>query len=364
MRVLFLVSDGNWSARARAFVLAARGLKARGHDVLLACDAEGPVQMRAAASDVPVLPLRADASVAGDAWQLRHALQDKKVDVVFVHTDEEHLVAGSALRLGRGAGAVIRRVPPFTLASRGSRVATRMATTALLFSTEADRQAAGDVGRHQLLAAIAPLSVDPAEHERAAPMTRESLGADADSLLIVCAHDGGHKRRVFAVLRTVALLAPRHPNLHVAVIGEARQDELRMHGAALGINAKVTYLGARQDELSIIRAADVGWIAAEGDAAAFAALDFMACRTAVLAERSPLTEHFVSDGVAGLLLAQTDATTVAAAVAAFLEQKERRVTMGNAGNARLLRDFGLDAMIDGFEQAMTAVGGRTAQTVP
>src|SRR5687767_7836890 len=103
MRVLFLVSDSTWSARARAFVLAARGLAARGHDVTLACESECPVQVRAAASELPVVALRPDAGKAGDTWQLRRALQEKSVDVVFVHTDEEHLVASSALRLGGGA---------------------------------------------------------------------------------------------------------------------------------------------------------------------------------------------------------------------------------------------------------------------
>ena len=103
MRVLFLVSDAAWSARARAFVLAARGLVARGHDVMVACEAECPIQVRAASSAVPVVALRPDASAAGDTWQLRRAFQEKGVDVVFVHTDEEHLIASSALRLRGGA---------------------------------------------------------------------------------------------------------------------------------------------------------------------------------------------------------------------------------------------------------------------
>lgn len=365
MSVLFLVSEARWSAGARAFVLAARGLAARGHAVMFACESETPVQVRAAAAGVPVVALQRSASAAGDTWQLRRTLQDKGVDVVFVHTDEEHLVASSALRLGRGAGAVIRRIPPFTSATRGSRVATRIAPSGLLFSTEADRNAAADVasGRYRVPSAMAPVGVDPAEHDRTSEITKVSLGAPPESQLIVCVHDGGDKRRVFAVMRTVALLAPRHPELHVAVIGGARQDELRMHGAALGINQKVTYLGAREDELSIMRAADVGWITAEGDAAAFAALDFMACRKAVIAERSPLAEHYVSDGVAGVLLAPADPTTTAAAVAAFLTKTEQRVAMGNAGNARLQREFSFEAMIGGFEQAIAGAGGRSARTV-
>jgi glycosyltransferase involved in cell wall biosynthesis len=364
MGVLFLVSDGGWSARARAFVTAARGLKARGHDVAIACESQCPVQVRAAADEVPIVGLEPDASAAGDTWQLRRTVQEREIDVVFVHTDEEQVVASTASRLGRGSGVkVIRRVPPFDVVNQGhaARFATRLSPTGFLFSTEADRKAANISAA--VPSAVAPLSIDPSEHERVRAAAKTSIGAPADARLIVCVHDGGDKRRVYTALRTISLLAPRHPELHLVIVGAPRHDELRMHGAALGINARVSFIGATENELSIIRAADVGWIAADGDGAAFAALDFMACGTAVLAERSPLTEHYVADGSGGVLLTPAEPTTIAATVAAFLLKDEQRVAMGRAGRARLDRDFMPDSMINGFEQAIAGAGGRKPQTV-
>lgn len=359
MRVLFLVSDGAWSARARAFVLAARGLAARGHDVIMACESECPVQVRAAAAHVPVVALKPDASAAADAWQLRRALQEKGVDAVFVHTDAEHLVASSAVRLGGGAGAVIRRVPPFA-AVKGAGFAGRLAPSGFLFSTEADLKAASQ-GSQRVRPVYAPLAVDPAEHDALTPVSKVAFGAPSSSRLMVCVHDGNNRSSALMALRTLALLAPRHPDLHVAVVGTTRYDEVRMQGAALGVNAMVSYVGAREDELSIIRAADVGWIAADGDGAAFAALDFMACRTAVVAPRSPIAEHYVVDGIGGMLLAPADAATTAATVATFLERTEQRTSMGNAARARLEREFSFDRMIDGYEQAIASASGRAAQ---
>jgi hypothetical protein len=359
MRVLFLVSDATWSARARAFVLAARGLASRGHDVMLACESECPVQVRAAASDVPVIALRPDASAAGDTWQLRRTVQEKSVDAVFVHTDAEHLIASSAMRLGGGTGAVIRRVPPFA-AVNGSGFAVRIAPSGFLFSTEADLKAASQ-GRQRVRPAYAPLAVDPAEHDALTPVSKVALGAPSSARLVVCVHDGNNRSSALMALRTLALLAPRHRDLHLAIVGTTRYDEVRMQGAALGVNGMVSYVGAREDELSIIRAADVGWIAAEGDGAAFAALDFMACRTAVVAPRSPITEHYVVDGIGGMLLTPADAPTTAATVAAFLERAEQRVAMGNAARTRLHREFSFDRMIDGYEQAIASASGQAAQ---
>jgi glycosyltransferase involved in cell wall biosynthesis len=161
----------------------------------------------------------------------------------------------------------------------------------------------------------------------------------------------------------VALLAPRRPDLHLLLVGSSRQDELRMHGAALGVNTMVSFLGARDDELSILKVADIGWVAAEGDAAAFAALDFMALRIPLIAERTALTEHYVADGIAGMLLQPADPTHTAGAVAAFLARSPQRAAMGNAGRARLQREFPFETMIQGYEQVAAGALERGAQPV-
>ena len=347
MKVLFMVSDGAWNASARAFVLAARGLSARGHDVQIACAAECPVQVRAKAANIPVMSL----AKLGSTLELRSKLQG--VDAVFVHSESELVSAGSALALGRARGRVIRRLVPFEVAQfgAGARLVSRFATTELLYSTDADLEAArGAGGRYG--AHVAKLGVDTAEHDAAAVTTKSTIGVPPKARLIVCVFDG-KKENVMTPLRTLALLAPRHPGLHMAVIGAERPDEFRMHGAALGINSMVTFLGARSDELSIMRAAEFGWIAAHGDAAAFAALDFAGCRVPVLAERNPLTQHYVADGVAGMLLPAADPGTTAASVAAFLARDEARASMGNAARARLEREFAFAAMVDGFEHAVS-----------
>jgi glycosyltransferase involved in cell wall biosynthesis len=367
MRTLFIVSDSAWSARARAFVLAARGLRARGHDVLLGCVSECPVQVRVAASDLPVLSMKPSASATTSTLQIRRALKDHDFDAVFVHTDAELLIASSAVRLRGGGGRVIRRVPPFStvIEGRRARFATRLAPTGLLFTTDADRSRANGKP-HRLPAMLAPMAIDLAEHDAVQTATT-ILGAPTNARIIVCVHDGVDRRKVLVIMRTIARLTPRHPELHLVVVGGANQEELRMEGAALGVNSRVTYLGARDDELSILRAADVGWVAAEGDAAAFAALDFMGFGIPVVAERTPLTEHYVTDGIAGILLPRTESpaelTRITAVVTAFLVKQDERSAMGRAGRARVEREFDFATMVQGFEAAATGGAPRPEKTV-
>jgi glycosyltransferase involved in cell wall biosynthesis len=213
---------------------------------------------------------------------------------------------------------------------------------------------------------LAPLAVNLSDHDRI-QAAKSLLGAPANAVLMACVHDGDDQRQVLNLLRTLAVLSSRHPELHLVIVGEAQQEELRLKGAALGVNARVTYLGARDDELSILRAADVGWIAADGDAAAFAALDFMSFGTPVIAERSPLTEHYVADGIAGVLLPRpesaADMARVVAAVTAFLGKRDQRVAMGRAARARLEREFDFEEMIRGYEGAVSPAARPAARTV-
>lgn len=359
---LFLVSGDRWSASARAFVLAARGLAARGHDVALACETDCPVHVHAQASELPIVALHPKTSATGEGWRLRGTVRDRDIDAVFVHSDSELLTASSAVRFARGAGRVIRRIPPFVVVppTRRAGIAARIAPAGLLFTTEADRDAATGIERFRIPPAVAPLAVDIDSYTSITPATRETLRAPARARVIVCIQDGAHMQQVFTAIRALSLLAPRHPELHLVIIGPGSMDEMRMHGAALGVNAMVSYLEHRDDTLSIIRAADVGWIAAGGDAAAFAALDCMASGVPIVAERTPLTEHYVADGIAGILLASANATVIAASVAAFLAKGDRRTQMGQAGRARLQREFPYDAMLRGYEQAMGAAVGAGA----
>jgi glycosyltransferase involved in cell wall biosynthesis len=77
----------------------------------------------------------------------------------------------------------------------------------------------------------------------------------------------------------------------------------------------------------------------------------MALRVPVLAERDALSSRYVADGICGVLLAQPDPGTVAARIAVLLAHGERRSAMGNAGRARVTRDFSEQDMVDGFERA-------------
>lgn len=361
MRTLFYVAEKRWSGCARAFVSAGRGLLARGHQVTIVCCAHGEVEMRALEAGLDVVTIPREASMAADAWWLRKLLRDRFVEVAFVYGERRQVVVSGAMRLAE-RGAVIRRIAPFEALSlqRSGRLATRVAATGILFSTEEDRRSVG-TGAFPIPAAVAPLGVTPDDEPRPEESVRAELGAPIGGTLVACAYDASARHRFLAVLRTLALLAPRHVDLHVILTGPGSEDEeLRLHASALGVGHLVTFLGDRGADRTAFRAADVGWVIASGDDGAYAMLDCMALGLPVLADRSPLAEHYVRDGITGVLL-PTDqpAPIVASAVASFLAGRERRAAMGAAGRARVVREFPEEALVDGFERALNEAGDRS-----
>jgi glycosyltransferase involved in cell wall biosynthesis len=233
----------------------------------------------------------------------------------------------------------------------------------LLFTTQEEMtQAAAvpEIAALPLAPMIAPLGVHVASYDALPPIARGTLNVTPTGLLIVCAYEPSARLRLATAMRTLALLLPRHPEIHLAVLGPGSlDDDLRMHAAALGVSTSISFLGQRTDDLAVLRAADAGWVVAGGDDGAFAFLDLMAMRIPVLADRGALSQHYVADGITGLLLSPGAPSHTAAAVAPFVVHHELRTAMGNAARTRVQRDFSESEMIDGFERAGAAATDRT-----
>jgi hypothetical protein len=364
MRVLFYHGESAWSGTARIAIQAARGLAARGHQITVAACSGGPIEAAAQAANLETTPLDGGASAVGGAFDLRKVLAEKFIEVAIVSSERDHLIVASAMRFAK-RGAVLRRVPSFGRLDmrRGGRLALRLATAGVIVSSEREPRDENSRGWSMLPMAV-PLGVNPAAFDAVEPATPGDIGALSHGPIIACAYDTSGRYRLGAVLRTLALLAPRHQPLHLAVFGPGvNDDELRLHTAALGVSSLVSFIDEARDPVPVMRAAAAGWVVSSGDAAALACLDFMAMRVPVITDRSPLAQHYVADGITGILLSTEESSQTASAVAAFLTADDKRIAMGNAGRARVQREFSESAMIDGFERAVNAAGDRTKWSV-
>jgi len=376
VRILFLHSAPEWSGTARAFAVAARGLAARGHQVSYVAEADSSAQQSAskitavaeklggtnpvADRDVApfdVLPFAWEGTWLGIALRLRNLFRRWDPDAVFVTTEREHLIAAASCWLG-GGGAVVRRSPAGSALSQGfaGRFAGWLTRTTYLFASEYDARRSVIKGGGRPTVAV--LGVDasryPHRTEAASPQSPEDVGIR----YIICVYDPTSRGRAATAIRTISLLAPRHPYLRLMIFGAGSDSEdLRMQAAALGMLDIVSFLGERDDHLTLMRDADLGWVVADGDTAAYGVLDLMALGVPVLAAEGSVAEAYIANLISGVLLPPEDAWTSAATLVNLLTKDDQRVAMGAAARARVAREFPEQALVDGFENAAEAAAG-------
>jgi glycosyltransferase involved in cell wall biosynthesis len=183
------------------------------------------------------------------------------------------------------------------------------------------------------------------------PSLRERLGVSARSLVVTVIanliHYKGHRyflsawrKVVEAVPNSIALLAGDGP-LRV---------ELETQASDLGIENSVIFLGRRMDVPEILAVTDILVHPSLEEGFCNAILEAMAAGKAVVATAVGGNPEAVVDGETGILVPPKDPESLAQAVLALMKEPERARKMGLAGRARVGKEFGLQTMVERYEQ--------------
>jgi KDO2-lipid IV(A) lauroyltransferase len=221
--------------------------------------------------------------VIAGSGALARALREQLVDVVFVHGERAHLAAaGAAWRAGRAV--IVRRfaageAPEVGRAARAT--LSRAATAALCTWPEQAAALQAGLPAGAGLAAVGTADVGVEGRRRA---TARARAARAPLRRVVCVHARAVRVRTASVLRTVAMLAPRHPELRVALVGPRRGRR----GAAAARGGRGGEPGGvaprrRRRARGLLAEADLAWVVADGDDGAFGVLDALAAGVPVVA---------------------------------------------------------------------------------
>lgn len=372
MHVLFLHEAREWSGTARLFARAARGISERGAKVTMLVAPDSNVHLAMSPRRAPnqprntpipepfeIIPFSTEGWFFSAARRLRKIFRRWDADVLFVTTDHEHLIAATACWLSRDA-SVVRWTPSGQKLEMGfaGRWATRLASTSFLFATETDRRAA-NIPKRALESAIAELGVDVSNYP-ANGAKPPAAGSDSASdqkqteplKYIVCVYGPTARGRAATAIRTISMLSPRHPNLRLIIVGPGSDDEdLRMQAAALRVLHLVSFLGDRDDQISLMRDAHLGWVVADADTGAYGILDLMALGIPTVASEGGVAQRYIAHGISGALYPTDDSASTAATVAGMLVSEEAREAMGKAARVRVAREFREEQMIEGFDSA-------------
>jgi glycosyltransferase involved in cell wall biosynthesis len=379
VHVLFLHEARDWSGTARLFATAARGISERGAKVTMLVAPDSNVHLAMSPRRAPnqprhtpipepfeIIPFSTDGWFYSAARRLKRIFRRWDADVIFVTTDQEHLIAATACWMTRD-GSVVRWTPSgekLEMGSRG-RWATRLASTSFLFATETDRRAA-NIPKRALESSVAELGVDvdsyPANGAKPAEAEVDSASDTKQAgplKYIVCVYGPSARGRAATAIRTISMLSPRHPNLRLIIVGPGSDDEdLRMQAAALRVLHLVSFLGDRDDQINLMRDAHLGWVVADADTGAYGILDLMALGIPTVASEGGIAQRYIAHGISGALYPMDDSASTAATVAGMLMSEEQREAMGKAARVRVAREFPEAQMIESFDRAANAARTR------
>ena len=379
MHVLFLHSAREWSGTGRLFARAGRGISERGAKVTFLVAPDSNVHLAVSPRREPgqprhtpipepfeIIPFSTDGWFLTAARRLRRIFRRWDADTIFVSTDREHLIAATACWFSRN-GSVVRWTPAGKRLELGfeGRMASRMVRTTYLFAGEIDRRRSS-LPRNAVDALVAEIGVDvstyPTNGEKPALPEADSPSDQPaeQSKYVVCVYDPTSRGRAATAIRTLSMLAPRHPTLRLLIVGPGSDDEdLRMQAAALRVLHLVSFLGERDDVINLMMDAHLGWIVAEADTGAYGTLDLMALGIPAVASEGGVADRYIANGITGALYPADDSASTAATVAGLLLSDESRQAMGRAARTRVAREFPETEMIEGFDRAANSARTRS-----
>jgi N-acetyl-alpha-D-glucosaminyl L-malate synthase BshA len=183
---------------------------------------------------------------------------------------------------------------------------------------------------------------------RAVPALRTTLAAGAQRVVV---HVSNFRpvKRVDAVVRVFAMLASR-VDARLVLVGDGPElpAALRL-GAELGISSRIEALGAQEDVISLLSAADLFLLLSAQESFGLAAAEAMACEVPVVASRVGGLPEVIEHGVTGFLHPPDDLEGMARSAVMLLTDAAVHHRIATAARQSIRRRFCVERVVPMYE---------------
>ena len=347
MRVLHVDSARGWRGGQNQVWLSARGMAARGHDVVVACRAGGVLAERARAAGLAVREMR----FRGDLWPaaalaLASVLREMRPDVVHLH--DPHAVSAGMLarRLAGPRPLVATRRVDFALRGFLSRRKYAACDRVIAVSEAiAGVLRRGGIAPERLRVVYEGVPDRPAQTGGREALRELGIPEDAPVVGNVAALTG-HKDQA-TLLAAAARVGVRMPEVRFLIVGQGElRGRLEARSRELGLERRCIFAGFRADLDRLIPAFTVFCLSSHMEGLGTSLLDAMAFGVPVVAASAGGIPEAVTDGLTGRLVPPRDPDALAAALVDVLADPARRAAWGRAGRQRFEERFTADRMVE------------------
>ena len=363
LRILHLSGRRAWCGESNRVLVECRGLRERGHDVLLAAPDDTAIAQRARECGVPVESgFRFSKGFRPfDTWHdvqaLKRLIASKPWDIVHPHTPRDTWPVALALGpRGRPGRPLFVRTKHHSLPTKnnlvhrwlyGRRIDHFILASGALRGTISELLDAGVLDDARL--AVIHSSVDVARFDRAktdaACIRAEFKLGDRFVLGLVgrVSEEKGHA----VLLDVLPDLVAARPDLACVFVGAGDQlDAVKARVAAGPLRDVVVFAGERRDVPDFVAAFDAQVVPSLWLEASPATIkEAMAMGVPVVASRVGGTDEIVADGVDGLLVPPGDRPALRDALLKLIRDEPFRRRLAAAGRPKVVAEFSDEQLV-------------------
>lgn len=378
MKVILFTRSLNAGGTERQLVLLARGLAARGHDVVVALLYGGGAlepALRDGAVRVVALGKAGRWDVLGPLRRLRHLFVVERADVVYaflpMQTVLASLLAPGRVVFGLRAGGMdLARYDWLSALSYRAEAMLSRRAAAIVANAEAIRVQAGLQGIDPSRVAVIANGIDidvfrPDPAGRAALRAAWRVPEDAPLIGMVARIDPMKDHGNF--LRAAAAFLASSPTARFVCVGDgnaAYRRSLVQQAEALELGGAVIWAGERHDLAAVYSALDIATLSsAFGEGFPNVLGEAMACGTPAVATEVGDSRLILGD--AGIVVPHGDPGALAQGWRAMAARGGAdRAAVAAAARARIVERFSVARLVDRTERALALVAdGQAADAV-
>lgn len=378
LKLLYVVTGTNLAGAEMQVLNLARGMRRRGHEVqLLSLAPPGPVARLAAEDGLSVqsLNIRRRSGLLRALLGVARSSARVRPDILHSHLVHANLLARVS-RLLAPVPALISTGHSVREGGEWSLQAYRLTDGLCDLTTSVSRLAlqryldarAAPAGKLRYVAngldlaafdraAATPVATPPASPETPGALSTPGASPTPGTFSWIAVGRFEQAKDYPTMLRAFAQIAADAPEARLDIVGEGRGlEEARAQVQALGLAERVRFLGARHDVPALLSGADGYLMSSAWEGLPMVLLEAGAARLPVVATAVGSVPDAVLHERSGLLVPPRDPAALAGAMARLMQTPAAgRAQMGAAARDHIERHFGLDSVLDDWEQIYTQV---------
>jgi glycosyltransferase involved in cell wall biosynthesis len=318
-----------------------------------------PVHLAAGRSKVELLTA---------SWRLAHLVRERDIDLIHAHLPVAGMVA-------RFAGVLSGRPVVYTehnlnqhysrLTRLGNRLTWRLNSSVVACSAPVAESIAATMPRRAKVPVrtiLNGIDVEQFADREGRKETREALGIPMDAPVTINVAVFRQQKRLDLWLEAAERIVRELPEAHFILVGDGPlRAEIELWRRERGLDDRVYLPGLQEDVRPFLAAADLFLLTSDFEGLPLAVIEGMAAGLPVVATRAGGVPDLVGerdvgeDEVGGVLVNLGDVLSCVTATVALFGDAARREVVGQAARARVRHHFGVERMVQQYEEIYRAL---------